>query len=98
MAKAPARNPASHWGRVAAGVLVAWVLILGAIIGIGKLLMITKNGNGNVLGDRTIPHWFAAHRTPSLTPPGTRRRRVVSMWPSRSWSSGTSAAGGGTCS
>jgi undecaprenyl-diphosphatase len=67
MAKAPARHPASHWGRVAAGVLVAWVLILGAIIGIGKLLMITKNGNGNVLGDRTIPHWFAAHRTPSLT-------------------------------
>jgi undecaprenyl-diphosphatase len=67
MAKAPARHPASHWGRVAAAVLVAWVLILGAIIGIGKLLMITKNGNGNVLGDRTITHWFAAHRTPSLT-------------------------------
>ena len=66
MAKAPARHPASHWGRVAAGVVVAWVLILGVIVGIGKLIMVTGNGNGNVLGDRTIPHWFAAHRTPSL--------------------------------
>ena len=55
-----------HYGRIAAGVLVAWVLILGAITGIGKLIMITKNGNGNLLGDHTIPHWFAAHRTPSL--------------------------------
>src|SRR5207248_4280884 len=67
MATTPARHPASHWGRVAAGVVVAWVLILGVIVGIGKLLMVTKNGNGNVLGDRTIPHWFAAHRTPNLT-------------------------------
>src|SRR5437868_14295638 len=67
MAKAPSRHPASHWGRVAAEVLVAWVLILGVIIGIGKLLMISKAGHGNVLGDRTIPHWFAAHRTPGWT-------------------------------
>ena len=44
---------------------MAWVLILGIIVGIGEL--ITKAGNGNVLGDRTIPHWFAAHRTPGLT-------------------------------
>jgi membrane-associated phospholipid phosphatase len=56
-----------HYGRIAAGVLVAWVLILGVIVGIGKLIMITKNGNGNLLGDHTIPHWFAAHRTPALT-------------------------------
>jgi len=55
---------AVHRGRTAAGVLVAWVLILGAIVGVGEL--ITKDGNGNVLGDRTIPRWFAAHRTPSL--------------------------------
>ena len=55
---------AVHRGRTAAGVLVAWVLILGAIVGVGEL--ITKGGNGNVLGDRTIPRWFAAHRTPSL--------------------------------
>jgi undecaprenyl-diphosphatase len=61
-----AGNPTRHrTGRVAAGVLVAWVLILGVIVGLGEL--ITKYGGGNVLGDRTIPHWFAAHRTPGLT-------------------------------
>jgi undecaprenyl-diphosphatase len=54
------------YGRIAAGVLVLWVLIVGALTGIGKLIMITHNGNGNLLGDHTIPHWFAAHRTPSL--------------------------------
>jgi len=54
-------------GRVAAGVLVGWVLIVGVLTGIGKLIMITGNGNGDLLGDRTIPHWFAAHRTPTLT-------------------------------
>jgi undecaprenyl-diphosphatase len=54
------------YGRIAAGVVVIWVLIVGALTGIGKLIMITHNGNGNLLGDHTIPHWFAAHRTPSL--------------------------------
>jgi undecaprenyl-diphosphatase len=54
-----------HLGRVAAGVVVAWVLILGAIVGLGEL--VTKDGNGNVLGDRTIPHWLAAHRSAGLT-------------------------------
>jgi undecaprenyl-diphosphatase len=54
-------------GRTAAGVIVGWVLIVGALAGIGKLIMITHNGNGNLLGDHAIPHWFAAHRTPSLT-------------------------------
>jgi undecaprenyl-diphosphatase len=57
---------ASKAGRIAAGVVVLWVLIVGALTGIGKLIMITHNGNGNLLGDHTIPHWFAAHRTPSL--------------------------------
>ncbi len=57
--------PTRHRGRIAAGVLVAWVLILGIIVGLGEL--ITKDGNGNELGDRTIPHWLAAHRTPSWT-------------------------------
>ena len=65
-------NPMRHhrareYGRIAAGVVVIWVLIVGVITGIGKLIMITHNGNGNLLGDHTIPHWFAAHRTPSLT-------------------------------
>jgi len=52
-----------HRGRIAAEVIIAWVLILGVIVCVGEL--ITKDGNGNVLGDRTIPHWFAAHRTAS---------------------------------
>jgi undecaprenyl-diphosphatase len=52
-------------GRIAAGIVVAWVLILGIIVGVGEL--VTKHTNGNVLGDRTIPRWLAAHRTPGLT-------------------------------
>jgi membrane-associated phospholipid phosphatase len=51
--------------RTAAGVVVAWVLILGVIVGVGEV--VTKHGNGNLLGDRTIPHWLAAHHTPGLT-------------------------------
>jgi undecaprenyl-diphosphatase len=57
---------ARKYGRIAAGVVVVWVLIIGALTGIGKLIMITHNANGNLLGDHTIPHWFAAHRTPTL--------------------------------
>ena len=62
---AAAKDRFRHGGRIAAGVLVAWVLILGVIVGLGEL--VTRDGNGNVLGDRTIPHWLAAHRTPGLT-------------------------------
>ena len=57
---------ARKYRRIAAGIVVIWVLIVGALTGIGKLVMITHNGNGSLLGDHTIPHWFAAHRTPSL--------------------------------
>ncbi len=56
----PQRRP----GRIAARLGVCWVLITGLLAGIGEL--ITKDGNGNVLGDRSIPQWFAAHRTPGL--------------------------------
>jgi undecaprenyl-diphosphatase len=49
-------------GRVAAGIAIAWVLIVGIVIGLGELVV--RDGNGNVLGDETVPHWFAAHRTP----------------------------------
>jgi undecaprenyl-diphosphatase len=56
---------ARHRGRIAAGILVAWVLIVGIVTGAGELVI--KYGNGNVLGDETIPHWLAAHRTPGLT-------------------------------
>jgi undecaprenyl-diphosphatase len=54
------------YARIAAGVVVIWVLIVGAITGIGKLIMNTGNGNGNLLGDHAVPHWFAAQRTPTL--------------------------------
>jgi undecaprenyl-diphosphatase len=56
---------AAQEARIAAAIVVAWVLILGIVVGAGEL--VTKAGNGNVLGDRTIPHWLAAHRTPGLT-------------------------------
>ena len=51
--------------RIAAGLVIAWVLILGVVIGAGEL--VTRYGNGNAAGDRTIPHWLAAHRTPGWT-------------------------------
>jgi undecaprenyl-diphosphatase len=41
------------------------VLIVGVVIGLGELVV--RYGGGNVLGDRTIPHWLAAHRTPGPT-------------------------------
>jgi membrane-associated phospholipid phosphatase len=63
-ASAQARTGRSH-ARIAAGIVISWVLILGVIVGLGEL--ITKYGNGNELGDRTLPRWFAAHRTPAET-------------------------------
>jgi undecaprenyl-diphosphatase len=59
-----ARGRARHRGRIAAAILVAWVLIVGIVVGAGELVI--KYGNGNELGDETIPHWFAAHRTAGL--------------------------------
>jgi undecaprenyl-diphosphatase len=62
----PEPGPAHrHRGRVAAGIVICWVLILGIVIGFGELVI--RFGNGDVLGDRTVPRWFAAHRTPGLT-------------------------------
>jgi len=46
---------------------VVWVLIVGVLIGIGKLIMIVKNGQGKPARRPHIPHWFAAQRTPNLT-------------------------------
>jgi undecaprenyl-diphosphatase len=57
---------ARTYGRIAAGTVVIWVLIVGALTGIGKLIMNTGNGNGNLLGDHAVPHWFAAQRTATL--------------------------------
>src|SRR5690348_2323378 len=63
----PAGSRLRHRGRIAAGILVAWVLIVGIVIGLGELIVKHDHGKGNVLGDETIPHWFAAHRTPGMT-------------------------------
>ena len=49
-----------------AGGLVAWVLVFGALYALGTPLAHYHKGNGNILGDTTIPHWLAAHRTPIL--------------------------------
>jgi len=56
-------RPARHYARIAAGVLVAWVLILGVVVGFGELVV--KYGHDQWLGDTAIPRWFAAHRTPA---------------------------------
>jgi undecaprenyl-diphosphatase len=56
-------RPARQYARIAAGVLVAWVLILGVIVGFGELVV--KYGHNQWLGDTAIPRWFAAHRTPA---------------------------------
>jgi undecaprenyl-diphosphatase len=61
----PSRRAPQHRARIAAGVVISWVLILGLVIGFGELVV--KFGGGNLLGDTTIPHWLAAHRTPGLT-------------------------------
>ncbi len=58
-----ARRPARRNARIAAGVLVAWVLILGVVVGFGELVV--KDSHNRWLGDTAIPRWFAAHRTPA---------------------------------
>jgi undecaprenyl-diphosphatase len=57
------KQPARHRARIAARLVVAWVLIFGIVVGLGELVV--KDSNGNWLGDRAIPQWFATHRTPA---------------------------------
>ena len=67
---ASATEPSDVTGRhpvgIAAAVAVAWVLIVGALVGVGELI-VRGGTHRNLLGDETIPHWFAAHRTPTWT-------------------------------
>jgi undecaprenyl-diphosphatase len=49
--------------RAVAGSGVAWVLVFGVLCAIGVPLARYHKGNGDILGDLTIPHWLAAHRT-----------------------------------
>ncbi|GAA2348215.1 phosphatase PAP2 family protein [Dactylosporangium salmoneum] len=62
--RAPAEAPRRLWA--VAGLAVAWVLTLGALVAVGLPLARYQHGNGNVLGDHAIPHWFAAHRDAAL--------------------------------
>lgn len=65
--------------RTAAVLLAAWVLTTGAVVGLGEI--VTTYGNGNVLGDITVPHWLAAHRTPGLTRVSLIFTDLGSTWP-----------------
>jgi undecaprenyl-diphosphatase len=49
-----------------AGGAVVWVLVFGVLCAIGIPLARYHSGNGDILGDHTVPHWLAAHRTPAL--------------------------------
>jgi undecaprenyl-diphosphatase len=60
-----ARQAGPRLLRVIAGLIAAWALILGVIIGLGELVV--RYGGGNLLDDQTIPAWLAAHRTPDWT-------------------------------
>jgi undecaprenyl-diphosphatase len=62
----PAAPPSrrSAVGRSAAATLVAWVLVFGAVTGLGELVV--RYGGDNLLGDHTVPHYFAAHRAAGL--------------------------------
>ena len=65
-----ATEPSDAAGRhpvgIAAAVAVAWVLIVGAVVGVGELI-VRGGPHRNLVGDETIPHWFAARRTPAWT-------------------------------
>lgn len=63
---APVRGTERHPLRSAATAVVGWVTTFGVLVGIGLPLARYRHGNGNILGDHTIPHWLAAHRTPTL--------------------------------
>jgi undecaprenyl-diphosphatase len=50
--------------RTAARLVIGWTFLVGVLIGLGVLL---RHAGSNVIGDHSIPQWFAAHRTPTLT-------------------------------
>jgi undecaprenyl-diphosphatase len=58
-------EPGSDRLRIVTFVIVGWVFVLGAITGLGELVL---RGGPNLFGDTTIPQWLAAHRTATLNP------------------------------
>jgi undecaprenyl-diphosphatase len=62
-------RPSSGWSaqefaRAAAWLAVGWVAVLGIVVGLGKLVTLP---GGDILGDETVPHWFASHRGSTMT-------------------------------
>lgn len=57
-------RPGTGWAL--AGAAIAWVFTFGALVVVGLPLARYHDGNGNVLWDTTIPHWFAANRSDVL--------------------------------
>jgi undecaprenyl-diphosphatase len=49
--------------RRVAWLLIGWVFVLGAVVGLGQLIM---HSSKNLLWDQSVPRWLADHRTPSL--------------------------------
>jgi undecaprenyl-diphosphatase len=66
-ARPAVKADAARAGWAAAGGIVAWVLVFGALCALGIPLANYRHGNGDVLGDTTIPHLLAAHRTADLS-------------------------------
>jgi len=48
-------------GWAIAGAVVGWVLVFGVLAAMGIPLSRYHQGNGNILGDSTVPRWFAGH-------------------------------------
>ncbi|NUT08255.1 MAG: phosphatase PAP2 family protein [Hamadaea sp.] len=48
--------------RTGAGLGIAWVLVFGALMSVGELLV--RDPDAGLLGDQSVPRWLAGHRTP----------------------------------
>jgi undecaprenyl-diphosphatase len=64
---APERMPPHPWTTVAQLLVVA-VLLLGALVGVGLLLVGLDRGSGLLAADIGAVRWLAEHRTPWLDP------------------------------
>ncbi|MEU8230433.1 phosphatase PAP2 family protein [Actinoplanes sp. NPDC048967] len=68
-------NPA-HPGRVATGLIVAWVMVLGMLYGAGLLVVRVLAGSALLAADEAVVRWFAQQRRPLLDPIATVGSKV----------------------